>query len=165
MKSKFAVSREILLLKLREITYKDVKYNRLNNMISYRDLRHQVSKKRRIWPIRKLLAHFTDELFTLVPCWLASPESVSAITPMRELFDLVIFDEASQCFAEKGIPAIYRARQMVVTGDSKQLAPNDLYMIRWQEEEPEEMELEIDSLLDLAGKIPASNSSSGSLSQ
>ena len=152
VKSKFAISREILLLKLRENTYKDVKYNRLNNMISYRDLRHQVSKKRRIWPIRKLLAHFTDELFTLVPCWLASPESVSAITPMRELFDLVIFDEASQCFAEKGIPAIYRARQIVVTGDSKQLAPNDLYMIRWQEEDPDEIELEIDSLLDLAAK-------------
>ena len=121
-------------------------------MISYRDLRHQVSKKRRIWPIRKLLSHFTDELFTLVPCWLASPESVSAITPMLKLFDLVIFDEASQCFAEKGIPAIYRSKQVVVTGDSQQLTPNDLYLIRWQEEDPEEIELEIDSLLDLAAK-------------
>ncbi len=152
IKKKFEISQEILLLKLRENAYKDVKYNRLNNMISYRDLRHQVSKKRRIWPIRKLLSHFSDELFTLIPCWLASPESVSAITPMEELFDLVIFDEASQCFAEKGIPSIYRARQVVVTGDSKQLTPNDLYMIRWQEEDPEDIELEIDSLLDLASK-------------
>ena len=97
-----------------------------------------------------MLGSFTDELFTLVPCWLASPESVSAITPMKEVFDLVIFDEASQCFAEKGIPAVYRAKQVVVTGDSKQLSPNDLYMIRWQEQESEEAELEIDSLLDLA---------------
>ena len=150
IKMKFEISQEILLLKLRENVYKDVRYNRLNNMISYRDLRHQVSKKRRIWPIRKLLSHFSDELFTLVPCWMASPESVSAITPMKELFDLVIFDEASQCFAEKGIPSIYRARQVVVTGDSKQLTPNDLYKIRWQEEDPEDIELEIDSLLDLA---------------
>ena len=152
VEQKFEISREILLLKLRENVYKNVKYNRLNNMISYRDLKHQVSKKKRIWPVRKLLSHFTEELFTLVPCWLASPESVSAITPMTDLFDLVIFDEASQCFAEKGIPAIYRAKQVVVTGDSKQLTPNDLYMIRWQEEEPEETELEIDSLLDLASK-------------
>ncbi len=152
IKMKFEISREILLLKLREYVYQDVKYNRLNNMISYRDLRHQVSKKRKIWPIRKLLSHFSDELFTLVPCWLASPESVSAITPMKVLFDLVIFDEASQCFAEKGIPSIYRARQVVVTGDSKQLTPNDLYIIRWQEEDPEDIELEIDSLLDLASK-------------
>ncbi len=152
VKTKFDVSREILLLKLRENVYKDVKYNRLNNMISYRDLRHQVSKKRRIWPIRKLLSHFTDELFTLVPCWMASPESVSAITPLRELFDLVIFDEASQCFAEKGVPAIYRAKQVLVTGDSKQLTPNDLYTIRWQEEDTDETALEIDSLLDLSTK-------------
>ena len=152
VQSKFDISQQILMLKLRENVYKDVKYNRLNNMISYRDLRHQVSKKRRIWPIRKLLSQFRDELFTLIPCWLASPESVSAITPMKELFDLVIFDEASQCFAEKGIPAVYRARQVVVTGDSQQLTPNDLYMIRWQEEDPDEIELEIDSLLDLAAK-------------
>lgn len=150
--TKFEISKEILLLKLRENVYKNVKYNRLNNMISYRDLKHQVSKKKRIWPIRKLLSGFTDELFTLIPCWLASPESISAITPMKELFDLVIFDEASQCFAEKGIPAVYRAKQVVVTGDSKQLTPNDLYMIRWQDEAEEEMEMEIDSLLDLATK-------------
>ena len=149
---KFEASQEMLLMKLRENVYKDAKYNRLNNMISYRDLRHQVSKKRRIWPIRKLLSQFSDELFALIPCWLASPESVSAITPMTQLFDLVIFDEASQCFAEKGIPAIYRGKQTVVTGDSKQLTPNDLYMIRWQEDDPETSELEIDALLDLASK-------------
>lgn len=153
VKTKFEISREILLLKLRENVYRDVKYNRLNNMISYRDLKHQVSKKRRIWPIRKLLSSFTDELLTLIPCWLASPESVSAMVPMKELFDLVIFDEASQCFAEKGIPALYRARQVAVTGDSKQLTPNDLYMIRWEEEETDgEIDLEIDSMLDLATK-------------
>jgi hypothetical protein len=152
VKSKFENSKDILLLKLRENLYKEVKYNRLNNVITYRDLKHQVSKKRKIWPIRKLLSHFEEELFSLIPCWLASPESVSAMMPMVQLFDLVIFDEASQCFAEKGIPSIYRAKQVVVTGDSKQLTPNDLYMSRWQEEDAEEIEIEIDSLLDLASK-------------
>ena len=152
IKEKIKLSQDTLMLRLRENVYSDVKYNRLNNMISYRDLKHQVSKKKRIWPIRKLLSQFHEELFKLVPCWLASPESVSAMTPMKQLFDLVIFDEASQCFAEKGIPAMYRANQVVVTGDSKQLSPNDLYQIRWQEEEPDDLDLEIDSLLDLASK-------------
>ncbi len=152
VKQKRQISQDILLLKLREKIYSNVKYNRLNNMISYRDLRHQVSKKKRIWPIRKLLSQFDEELFKLVPCWLASPESVSAISPMRQLFDLVIFDEASQCFAEKGIPAMYRGKQVVVTGDSQQLSPNDLYQIRWQEEQVDDPDLEIDSLLDLAAK-------------
>jgi superfamily I DNA and/or RNA helicase len=81
---------------------------------------------------------------------MASPESVSAIFQMQELFDLVIFDEASQCFAERGIPAIYRARQIVVTGDNKQLQPSDLYRVRFEEEAEDTPELEVDSLLDLA---------------
>ncbi len=150
--NKLSVSRDILLLKTRERTYEDAEYNRLNNMITYKDLNHQVTKKRKIWPIRKLLGNFSDELFKLVPCWMSSPESVSALFPMEEFFDLVIFDEASQCFAEKGIPAMYRGKQVVVAGDDKQLRPNDLYKIRWEEDDDELPELAIDSLLDLSGK-------------
>lgn len=153
VKEKLDVSKDILLLKARERTYHDVEFNRLNNMVTYRDLQHQVTKKKRIWPIRKLVGEFEEELFNLVPCWLASPESVSAIFPMKQIFDLVIFDEASQCFAERGIPAMYRGRQIVITGDDKQLSPNDLYQIRWEEEEEaadgKDLALEADSLLDL----------------
>jgi len=118
-------------------------------MVTYRDLKHQVTKKKKIWPIRKLVSNFYSELFELIPCWMASPESVSAIFPMETIFDLVIFDEASQCFAEKGIPAMYRAHQVVITGDDKQLAPSDLYQARWEEDESEIPELELDSLLEL----------------
>ena len=118
---KLSISKDILLLKTREITYEDAQYNRLNNMITYKELYHQVTKKRKIWPIRKVIANFSDELFRLVPCWMSSPESVSALFPMEEFFDLVIFDEASQCFAEKGIPAMYRGKQIVVAGDDNQL--------------------------------------------
>lgn len=152
VKEKLAVSKEIVLQRTRERTYKYIDYNRLNNMVTYRDLKHQVTKKKKIWPIRKLVSNFYSELFELVPCWMASPESVSAIFPMETLFDLVIFDEASQCFAEKGIPAMYRAHQVVITGDDKQLAPSDLYQARWEEEDDELPELELDSLLELGRK-------------
>ncbi|MFT6036043.1 MAG: hypothetical protein ACI9XJ_001621, partial [Marivirga sp.] len=152
VEEKAALSREILTLKVREKTFSNLDYNRLNNRVTYRDLSHQLIKKRQIWPIRKVIQSFEDEVFDLMPCWLASPESVSAIFPMEELFDLVVFDEASQCFVEKGIPAMYRGRQVVVTGDSQQLSPNDLYKVRWEEEEVENPDMEIDSLLDLASK-------------
>lgn len=153
IKQKMGVSKDILILKAREKTYDDVEYNRLNNMVTYRDLHHQATKKRKIWPIRKTINAHHDEIFKLLPCWLTSPESVSAIFPMEQLFDLVIFDEASQCFAEKGIPAIYRGSQVVVTGDEKQLSPNDLYQIRYEgEEEDDSPVLAIDSLLDLTNK-------------
>ena len=69
---------------------------------------------------------------------------------MKETFDLVIFDEASQCFAERGIPAMYRGKQVVVAGDSMQLQPNDLYRVRWDEQDDDTPELAIDSLLNLA---------------
>ncbi|QSE98847.1 AAA domain-containing protein [Fulvivirga lutea] len=149
VKEKLSVTNDMLLLRAREKTYVNAEHNRLNNMVTYRDLYHQVTKKRRVWPLRKLISEHSNELFDLVPCWLASPESVSAIFPMREMFDLVIFDEASQCFAEKGIPAMYRGRKVLIAGDSKQLRPNDLYQVRF-DDESELPELEVDSLLELA---------------
>jgi superfamily I DNA and/or RNA helicase len=150
---KQALSQEIVLLKLREQTYKDLLINRLQNVVTYRELHHQTTKKRKLWSVRKVLEAYSDELFKLIPCWMASPESVSAMFEMKEnLFDLVIFDEASQCFAEYGIPAIFRGKQIVVAGDSKQLQPNDLYQIRYEEDLSHEPILEIDSLLDLAAQ-------------
>jgi len=146
---KAEASASILLQRTKERTYEGLEFNRLNNQVTYRDLKHQVTKKRKIWPLRRLISNFEHELFNLVPCWLASPEAVSAIFPMESFFDLVIFDEASQCFTEKGLPAIYRGKQVVIAGDSQQLRPNDLYRVRWEDEQ-EEMALEVDSLLELA---------------
>lgn len=149
---KQTISEEIILLRAREKVIDDLKFNRLNNRVTYRDLLHQVSKKKKIWPIRKLLTEFEEEIFKVMPCWLASPESVSAIFPMVELFDLVIFDEASQCFAERGIPALYRGKQAVIAGDAMQLRPGDFYMPRWQEEGETHPDAELDSLLDLCSR-------------
>ncbi|MFT7236798.1 MAG: archaellum biogenesis ATPase FlaH [Cyclobacteriaceae bacterium] len=143
-------SQEIVLLKVREKTYDKLEYNRLNNLVSYRDLYHQVTKKRKVWPIRKVINQFSEELFSLIPCWMASPESSSAIFPMKEMFDLVIFDEASQCFAERGIPAMYRGKQVVIAGDDKQLRPNDLYRVKWEDDSEEHPALDAESLLELS---------------
>ena len=156
MLQKQKLSRDILLTKLREQTYRNLILNRLNNVVTYRDLLHQTTKKRNVWPVRKLMESLADEVFKLVPCWLASPESVSAMFPLREgLFDLVIFDEASQCFAESGVPAMVRGKQVVITGDSQQLRPSDLYRIRLTDTEQDDevpVALEVESLLELAAQ-------------
>lgn len=147
------LSREITQVKARERIYDQLEYNRLSNRITYRDLQHQVTKKRKIWPLRRAITEYGDELLRLLPCWMASPESVSAIFPMQGLFDLVLFDEASQCFSERGIPAMYRGRQILVAGDSKQLRPNDLYVVRWSDDQEERSpESDADSLLDLVSR-------------
>ncbi|MCY7352327.1 MAG: AAA domain-containing protein [Cytophagaceae bacterium] len=150
---KQALSRDILGLHLREQTYRNVERNRLQNVVTYRDLKHQVTKKRSLWAVRRLLSERSDEIFQLVPCWLASPESVSALFPLEKMFDVVIFDEASQCFAEQGIPALFRGRQVVIAGDRQQLQPSDLYRVRFEADEASDNpDLEVDSLLDLAAR-------------
>lgn len=147
---------ELILRRLKESLVDIIEYNRLKNPITFREILHQVSKKRRLWSVRKLIEKTWDKgLNLLVPCWMTSPESAAAIFPMKkDFFDLVIFDEASQCFVEKAIPVLLRGRQAVVAGDSKQLSPTDLYRVRHEdagEDEyvEDEMALEVSSILDL----------------
>lgn len=150
VKEKRRLSREIILLRTRELVCENLEYNRLNNRVTYRDLYHQTTKQKKLWPLRKIVTEMQDDLLRLIPCWLGSPEAVSAVFPMKEIFDIVIFDEASQCFAERGLPAMYRGRQVVIAGDSKQLKPFELYQVRWDEELDDEPDSEVDSLLNLA---------------
>ncbi|MFC0471326.1 AAA domain-containing protein [Halalkalibacter kiskunsagensis] len=119
-----------------------------------KELNHQVTKKRRIWPLRKVIEEFAhDGLLDVLPVWLTSPEAVSSIFPLEEgLFDRVIFDEASQCTVESSIAAIYRAKQVIVAGDEKQLPPFSMFQSSVSGDEDEE-EYDIDdsqSLLNLA---------------
>jgi hypothetical protein len=144
------ISRHIALLRLREQVSSHLEYNRLGNRLTYRELLHQVSKKRQRWSVRKLLEEMEEEMLRLLPCWLASPETVSAIFPIKGCFDLVIFDEASQCQVERGLPAMLRGRQVVVAGDSKQLRPSEFYQSRWEGND-EGLEYEAESRLVLAG--------------
>lgn len=142
-------ARHLALLRLREQVAEHLEYNRLGNRLTYKELLHQVSKKRKKWPIRKLVEELGEEVFRGLPCWLGSPETVSAIFPTDQIFDLVVFDEASQCPVERGLPAMMRGKQVVVAGDAKQLRPSDFYQVKWETEE-EGMEYEAESLLELA---------------
>lgn len=139
---------------LKERICGSLEYNRLQNTVTFRDIAHQVSKKRRLWTMRKLVQETWDKgLNTLIPCWMASPESVSAMFPMqKDYFDLVIFDEASQCFVEKAIPVMLRGKQSIIAGDSKQLQPFDMYSVKYEEAEfsDSDIALEAESALDLA---------------
>jgi hypothetical protein len=151
VEEKLKTARFIVELRLREGVCQHLEYNRLNNLITYRELAHQVGKKRQIWSVKKLIAYYRNEIFRLMPCWLASPETASALFPLDQKFDLVIFDEASQCYFERGLPMMLRGKQVVVAGDRHQLQPYDLYQTRIQSEE-EVAELEIDALLEMASR-------------
>lgn len=123
-----------------------------------KDYLYQISKKSKFWPIRKTMEIYSKYILTLFPCWLLSPENVSNLLPLtKNLFDVVIFDEASQVFIESTIPTIYRGKSIVVAGDDKQLRPSATFMKRYLGADPETIEdysvqaaLEVDSLLDLS---------------
>ena len=57
------------------------------------------------------------------PLWLASVLGAPKRIPLDEgLFDLVIFDEASQCDIASALPLFARAKRAVVVGDDRQLS-------------------------------------------
>lgn len=91
-------------------------------------LRHEMEKKRRIMPLRKLFRSIPTLLLTLKPCLMMSPLSVAYFLEAGSYqFDMVIFDEASQIFPQDAIGAIFRAKQVVIAGDTKQLPPTNFF--------------------------------------
>ena len=130
-----------------------------NNAENAKDYLYQISKGKNYWPIRKCMEVYGNFIFSLFPCWLLSPENVSCLLPLeKNLFDIVIFDEASQVFIESTIPTIYRGKNIVVAGDAKQLRPSATFMKRYLGADIENFDddpslqaaLEVESLLDLA---------------
>lgn len=115
-------------------------------------LRKEMEKKKRLKPLRVLFNEIPHILQALKPCFLMSPLSVSTfLKPGAFNFDIVIFDEASQLPTPEAIPSILRAKQVVVAGDSNQLAPSSFFRTsiegdsdEWEEGQIEELE----SLLD-----------------
>ena len=91
-------------------------------------LRREGQKKRKQMPIRTLMSTIGDLVQILKPCFLMSPLSVSTfLDPEKLSFDTVIFDEASQIFPQDAIGAIYRGKQVIVVGDSKQMPPSNFF--------------------------------------
>ncbi|MBC2637514.1 MULTISPECIES: AAA domain-containing protein [unclassified Rhodococcus (in: high G+C Gram-positive bacteria)] len=90
-------------------------------------LRAEAGKKTRHRSMRELLAGAPDVLMALKPCWAMSPLVVSQVLPLQQLFDVVIFDEASQIPPADAIPAIVRGKRIAVAGDERQLPPTNFF--------------------------------------
>jgi len=61
-------------------------------------------------------------LLEAFPLWMSTFRDLGKLAPFeREMFDLVVVDEATQSDMASALPALYRARRAAVTGDPKQL--------------------------------------------
>jgi very-short-patch-repair endonuclease len=123
-------------------------------------------RSRKHLPVRRYFEKAPDVIRAAKPCWAMSPLVVSQMLPAKaSLFDVVIFDEASQITPPDAVPAILRGQQLVVAGDTQQLPPTRFFLGTNEEEEEAEEEEDgrvddgthnFESILDaLTGLIPA----------
>ncbi|MEO6082209.1 MAG: DUF3320 domain-containing protein, partial [Umezawaea sp.] len=87
-------------------------------------LQRQLGRQRGGLRVRELMTEFGDLITAAMPCVLVSPDSVARFFPATAgLFDVVVFDEASQVRVADAVGAMGRAKSVVVVGDSKQMPP------------------------------------------
>lgn len=64
----------------------------------------------------------------LQPIWLSNPTELSHCFPMEQnLFDLLIFDEASQIPLQNSLGALQRSNRVVIAGDDQQMGPSSYF--------------------------------------
>jgi len=91
-------------------------------------LRHQMGLQRPSASIREMIGAMPESFGKLAPCVLMSPLSIAQYLPTNQaLFDVVIFDEASQIATWDAVGAIARGRQTIIVGDPKQLPPTNFF--------------------------------------
>ena len=118
-------------------------------------LKYELQKQRRHKPLRQLAQEMGDAMTRLAPCMLMSPLSIAQYLPAgQELFDLVIFDEASQIAPWDAIGSIARGKQVVIAGDPRQMPPTAFFSRSASADE--DVEEDMESILDecLAAGVP-----------
>lgn len=118
-----------------------INYNRRENNMK------KLAEKKRPLAIWKFMKLYSLEMKNLVQVWLMQPEVVPTMFDIYEKFDYVIFDEASQVYLERTIPAIARAKQVIVLGDEKQLGPSSFFAGRLSQDGGEDNIFEDDESL------------------
>ncbi|MEO9533905.1 MAG: ATP-binding protein [Crocinitomicaceae bacterium] len=89
---------------------------------------HEIGKKQQHLAVKDFSSQCWELLSETQKVWVMNPLSVSErLACKKDLFDVVIFDEASQIPLEDAVPAIYRSKQIVVVGDEKQMPPSSFF--------------------------------------
>jgi very-short-patch-repair endonuclease len=102
--------------------------NGVTKLSGFGILKHELQKQRRHKPVRQLVQEMGQDFTVLAPCMLMSPLSIAQYLPAdHELFDLVIFDEASQIAPWDAVGSIARGKQVVIAGDPRQMPPTNFF--------------------------------------
>ncbi len=135
--------------KVRSLAEADVQMRRINRTLLTKGIDFSMIASEREWePITRLrgqraqrLREFLEKgtdlgLMELRPVWLMNPDVASRVLPLRKgMFDIVIYDEASQMPVEYSLPSLYRGQVMIVSGDEKQMPPTAFFNSKVEDDE------------------------------
>ena len=117
-------------------------------------LRKRIGNKGRGTSIRGIIEQMPHLLPQLCPVMLMSPLSVaqylsldSTVQSEDNLFDIVVFDEASQMPTCEAVGAIARGKSVVIVGDPKQMPPTSFFSISTVDDEEADAD-DMESILD-----------------
>lgn len=103
----------------------------------------------------KSLSNSTNyqNILKIFPIWLVNLSDLNAVLPLEnDLFDLVILDEATQCDIATALPAIARAKRVVVVGDPNQLRHYSFVAKKKQNELLDKLGLPHETIFDYRNK-------------
>lgn len=96
---------------------KIARYTSLSKMVIDAGTEGQLSRQ-----AKSQYAAMLRQVSHLLPCWAVTSLSARGRIPFEPgVFDIVVFDEASQCDIASALPLLYRAKSVVVIGDPRQL--------------------------------------------
>jgi REase_MTES_1575/AAA domain/Protein of unknown function (DUF4011) len=119
------------------------------------ELEDEAPRKKKRYEIRQFITKIQELMLVVKPCWLMNPLMVSEyIETQNNIFDVVIFDEASQIRTEDGISSIMRSKQVIVVGDKQQMPPSSFFSsVIADEDDEDDAEDSYESLLAECGKF------------
>jgi len=135
------------------------RYNSNNEYLNARQLYSKVGRNGKKKSLRQIIKK-DFELFTdLFPVLLVNPSVCSSLFDLKQnLFDVVIFDEASQLRIEDTFCALIRGRIKVISGDEHQMPPSSYFCSTdyeldsddYSEDTDDEEQQNKDAIIDLA---------------
>ncbi len=115
--------------------------------------------------LRKIIHHDIAFFTKLFPVIMVNPTVATSILPLqKDLFDVIILDEASQLRIEDTFTSLYRGKIKIISGDKHQMPPSNYFgneTIFWNDDDDNEVEnylAESKSLLEFADDANYKNS-------
>ncbi len=125
----YQIEKNAMLNSLMQSRKKEESEKKLNWKKSIQFIQKNWSKKRKKLSSYQYLNELDLEfMLWFKPLFIMNLEQFSQYTPLKNnLFDTIIIDESSQVELLHALPALFRAKKIIIVGDDKQLTPTKFF--------------------------------------